>query len=116
MGVILTSLVGVVLVLAGMLKLLNVGAEDRVEGLSKAHLSQHRTLISFTAILCGVLLLVPFTWQFGFLMATAYWGGAIVVHLTYDDSVLMPAVFLALMWVGGWLRGIHGIRQPEFEP
>ena len=103
-GRVLVALVGIVLILAGVLKLINVGAEDMVEGLEKANLDQHKTLISFVAIVCGALLLVPKVWGFGVLMATAYWGGAIVAHMTYDDSVAMPASFLAMLWVGVGLR------------
>lgn len=116
-GAVLTSGVGVVLVLAGILKLIGVGAEDMVEGLKKANLVQYQTLISLTAIVCGLLLLVPPTWRFGFLMATAYWGAAIVAHLTYDDwsGTLMPIGFLSVMWIGGWLRGIHGVPERRFE-
>ena len=99
-GRILVGLVAVVLILAGALKLVNVGADDMVEGLEKAQLIQHKTLISVTAIACGTLLLIPLTRCFGLLMATAYWGGAIVAHLTYNDSVVMPAAFLAVLWIG----------------
>ena len=100
----LILLVALVLILAGVLKLINVGAEDMLEGLQKAHLSQHQQWISLTAILCGVLLVIPGTERLGWLMATAYWGGAIVAHMTYNDSILMPAAFLCLLWGGILLR------------
>ena len=103
-GRVVVGTIGVILVLAGTLKLLNVGAEDMVEGLAKANLIQHQALISCTSIVCGVLLLVPRVWPFGVLMATAYWGGAIVAHMTYNDSVAMPAFFLAFLWIG---TGMH---------
>jgi hypothetical protein len=96
--------VALVLILAGALKLAELGAEDMVEGLKKASLIQHVTLISVTAIVCGMLLLIPQTAALGLLMSTAYWGGAIVAHLTYNDSVMMPAVFLSLLWAGHWLN------------
>ena len=99
-GHILVALVATVLILAGLLKVVNIGAEDMLEGLEKARLMQHKTLISITAIVCGVLLLIPRTRWIGVLMATAYWGGAIVAHLTYNDSILLPAAFLAILWVG----------------
>lgn len=100
LGHVLIGLVALVLVLAGILKLVNVGAEDMIEGLKKAHLDQHQTLISIIALLCGTSLFVPFTRRFGYLLASAYWGGAIVAHLTYDDSVAMPASFMVLLCVG----------------
>lgn len=102
-GNVLVRLIGVVLVLAGVLKLVNFGADDMLEGLAKAQLIQHKTLISCLAIGCGILLLVPRTTHLGLLMSTAYWGGAIVAHMTYNDSVVMPAVFLSVTWLGHWL-------------
>ncbi|MCH2202327.1 MAG: hypothetical protein MK102_10175 [Fuerstiella sp.] len=102
----LLVLVGVVLILAGVLKIVNVGADDMLDGLEKASLMQHRTLISVAGVVCGVLLLLPWLWRFGVFMSSAYWGGAIVSHLTYDDSVALPAVFLSIMWLGAGLRGL----------
>jgi len=112
-GRVLTGLVAVVLILAGVLKLLNVGVEDMVEGLKKANLVQHQTLISVTAIVCGLLLLIPYTQRFGCWMATSYWGGAIVAHLTYNDSVAMPASFLGMLWVGVFLTDRSTPAQSE---
>lgn len=96
--------VGVVLILAGFLKLIGVGAEDMVEGLEKANLIQHLHFISITAIVCGLALLIPLTRQLGILLATAYWGGAIVAHLTYNDSFAMPVTFLFVLWLGVFLN------------
>ena len=112
---ILICLVAIVLILAGALKLIGVGAEDMVEGLEKAHLIQHLQLISMTAIVCGVLLLIPGSRPLGVLMSTAYWGGAIVAHLTYNDSVVMPAAFLAVLWLGVLLGSgaVLGLRAAK---
>ncbi len=71
-----------------------------VEGLKKAHLDQYQTHISLLAIACGALMLIPRTHRFGWLMASAYWGGAIVAHMTYDDAIIMPAAFMLTLVVG----------------
>ena len=84
-----------------------------VEGLEKARLIQHLSLISLTAIVCGVLLLIPYTRPFGILAASAYWGGAIVAHLTYNDSVILPASFQAILWVGLFLQSTWPNNQLE---
>ncbi|HIE96954.1 MAG TPA: hypothetical protein EYG03_19565 [Planctomycetes bacterium] len=105
--------VALVLILAGGLKLAGLGAEDMVEGLKKAQLIQHLTLISVTAVVCGSLLLIPGTRTLGLLMSSAYWGGAIVAHLTYNDSVVMPAGFLAVLWIGHWLSAQSGTVATE---
>ena len=114
-GNVLIGLVAVVLLLAGLLKLIGVGAEDMVEGLEKAHLIQHVHLICVAAIVCGLLLLIPKLKMLGVLMASSYWGGAIVAHLTYDDSFAMPAVFLALLWLGAWLSGHVSLPPAEHK-
>ncbi|MEM1227463.1 MAG: DoxX family protein [Planctomycetota bacterium] len=103
-GSVLVGLVAVVLILAGTLKLIGAGADDMVEGLEKARLIQHLPLISIAAIVCGVLLLIPPTRPLGLLMASSYWGGAIVAHLTYNDSLVMPAAFLLILWLGSLLQ------------
>ena len=91
---------GTILFLAGFLKLINVGAEEMIEGLENANLLKYRIPISVLSVFTGILLVVPKLSTIGILFATAYWGGAIVAHLTYDDSFLMPAVFLSVIWVG----------------
>ena len=93
---------GIILFLAGFLKLINVGAEDMIEGLENANLLKYRIPISILSIFCGILLVVPKLSVIGIFFATAYWGGAIVAHLTYDDSFFMPAVFLGIIWVGAY--------------
>lgn len=115
-GLGLIGLVAVVLILAGILKLIHVGADDMLEGLKKAHLDQHTTLISCMAIVCGGLLLLPRIRLFAWLMAISYWGGAIVAHLTYDDSVVMPASFLAVLWLGVGLYRFGNLDHPGQGP
>lgn len=107
-GRLMVRAVALVLILAGGLKLAGLGAEDMVEGLKKANLMQHLTLISVTAIVCGSLLLIPRTRTLGLLMSSSYWGGAVVAHLTYDDSVALPAGFLTMLWIGHWLSAQTG--------
>ena len=93
---------GTILFLAGFLKLINFGAEEMIEGLENANLLKYRIPISVLSVFIGILLVMPKLSTIGILFATAYWGGAIVAHLTYDDSFLMPAVFLGFIWVGAY--------------
>ena len=103
MGRVLICIVAVVLMLAGSLKLIGVGAEEMLEGLQKARLDGYRVPISLLSICCGLLLLIRLVWKWGLLMSSSYWGGAFVAHLTYDDSFLMPAMFLGTLWLGASL-------------
>ncbi|MCP4787349.1 MAG: hypothetical protein GY903_01480 [Fuerstiella sp.] len=112
-GRLMVRTVALIMVLAGGLKLAGLGAEDMVEGLEKANLIQHLTLISVTAIVCGSMLLIPRARTVGLSMSSAYWGGAIVAHLTYNDSVLMPAGILTMLWMGQWLVAQAGADVTE---
>ena len=87
-GRVLVGGIGIVLMLAGVLKLLNVGAEDMLEGLAKANLLQHKTLISVTAIVCGGLLLLP---RIRTLEAPVDHGpgGRLQKHRWHDDRVVV---------------------------
>ena len=58
----------------------------------------------------ALLLLIPRTMSIGILITSAGWGAVIALTLTQADEVvapispLVPAVFLALTWIGGYLR------------
>ena len=92
---------GIILFLAGFLKLINVGAEDMIEGLDKAGLLKLRFPISIISIFCGVLLIIPKASIVGVLFASAYWGGAIVAHLTYSltDAIVLGEIAGILFWM-----------------
>jgi hypothetical protein len=61
-------------------------------------------LIGPGELLCVVLLHVPRTLPLGILMTSAYWGGAIVIHMSTAQSYLVPSVLLILSWVRYFLR------------
>jgi hypothetical protein len=61
-------------------------------------------LVGGLELVSGLLLLVPFTRSVGVLMVSAYLGGAMATHLEHDQSPLMPAVVLTVVWIGAWLR------------
>jgi hypothetical protein len=79
------------------------------------HLDQQMTIIGLGELLCVVLLLVPRTLPFGILMVSAYWGGAIVVHMSSAQSYLLPSVLLILSWAGYLLRLDHDARRALLE-
>jgi len=50
------------------------------------------------------LLLPPKTRPVGLLLVSAYLGGAIAAQLGHGQPPAPPAVLLALIWMGTWLR------------
>jgi hypothetical protein len=104
-GWLLTGLVALALIGAGQGKLLGTAPPEIFEQLASAGLTEETKLIGVGAILTALALLVPHTLSIGVLLASAYWGGAILVHMgPADDSYLVPAVLLIVTWAGAWLR------------
>ncbi len=61
-------------------------------------------------LLALVLFLIPKTMRFGALLLSAYFGGAIVFHMTNPvverQPFLGPTVFLVAVWAIAWIRGL----------
>ncbi len=115
-GWVLVSLVAISLILAGAGKVFGFAPEDVTKGLEEANLKDDQILIGIGGMMTGLLLLIPKTASLGLLLASSYWGGAIVAHMVRDDSYAMPAGFLLATWIGAcfrdrWLLG--GRRAPN---
>jgi hypothetical protein len=62
------------------------------------------TLIAVLELLSAVLYAVPASRAVGLLMVSAYLGGAIATHIQHGQLPLPPAIVLAIVWLGSWLR------------
>lgn len=62
------------------------------------------TVVACLEVLSALLYLIPRTRAAGLLVVSAFFGGAIATHMQHDQSVLVPAAFLGLLWLGAWLR------------
>jgi hypothetical protein len=69
-------------------------------GLTGAKIS----LVASLELASGLLLLIPFTRSVGVLMVSAYLGGAMATHLEHEQAAWIPAITLAIIWTGAWLR------------
>lgn len=61
-------------------------------------------LLGIVELLSVVLFLIPRTGVLGFLLLTAYMGGAIATHLQHNQGVVFPAAFEAAIWIGAVFR------------
>ena len=52
----------------------------------------------------ALLLLIPRTSSLGLLLGSAFWGGAICLHMSKGDAFVVQSVLLLLTWVGAYLR------------
>jgi hypothetical protein len=100
-GLVLHFLIGGLLIFTGSQKLV---ASSPPETLVKFGLGEHTQLIGVGAILTALLLLIPRTSSLGLLLTSAFWGGAICIHMAHRDPYLVQAVLLVLSWAGAYLR------------
>ena len=104
-GWVLVSLVSAALAFAGAGKVFGFAPPEVVEAMTKAGIADHIPLIGTGALVTSLLLFLPRTASLGVLLASSYWGGAILFHLVAGGSFLPPAVLLVMTWAGTALRG-----------
>jgi hypothetical protein len=61
-------------------------------------------VVAVLELASAVIFLVPKTRPFGLLLVSAYLGGAIAAQLGNGQPSVPPAVLLALIWIGTWLK------------
>ena len=100
-GLVLHVLVGGLLVFTGSQKVLG---SVPPEALVRYGLGEQARLIGARAVLTALLLLIPRTSSLGILLASAFWGGAICIHMAHGEPYVLQAVLLVLSWAGAYLR------------
>jgi hypothetical protein len=100
-GWVLHAAVGGIMLLAGSAKLFGFFPPEE---LAKYGLGDQVRLIGAGEVLTALLLLVPRTSPLGLLLASAFWGGAICIHMSHGESYVMQSALLVLVWVGAYLR------------
>jgi hypothetical protein len=100
-GLVLHVLIGGIMIFTGTQKVL---ASAPPEPLVKYGLDAQMRLIGAGAILSALLLLVPRTSSLGILLTSAFWGGAICIHMAHGEPYVLQAAMLMLSWAGAYLR------------
>ena len=100
-GLVLHLLIGGLLIVTGSQKVLGSAPP---EALVKLGLGEQARLIGAGAILTALLLLIPRTSSLGLLLASAFWGGAICIHMAHGEPYIFQATVLVLSWTGAYLR------------
>lgn len=95
-------------VLAGLLTALYLfsasGKFLNPEQMEQMKLADWRIIIAIGEIVSALLFLVPRTNFYGTLLLSAYMGGAIILHMTGEISIVMPSIVLVLVWVTTYIR------------
>ena len=110
-GWVILVLVAGIMLLAGSGKVFGFAPEEVVKGLDESRLKDQMRLIGIAEMVSAILLLIPRTWSIGILLASSFWGGEIVSHMTKDDSYHVPAILLLMTWVGTFLRNPESLTS-----
>ena len=78
------------------------------EQLSQIKLGDWRIIIVLGEIVSALLFLFPKTNRYGTLLLSSYMGGAIIIHMTYSMSIMLPSIVLVLIWI------VYYLRTPAF--
>ena len=100
-GWVLHGLVAGIMILAGSAKVLGFFPPEEV---AKLGLSLPIQVIGVGEVASAILLLIPRTSSLGLLLTSAFWGGAICLHVSKAEPFVMQSAFLLVTWVGGYLR------------
>ena len=103
-GTVLHVLVVGVMLLACSGKAFGFAPTQVVAMLNDAGLGDHIRLIGAGGLISAILLLVPRTAPFGSLAVSAYWGGAICLHMSRHEPYVLQSILLLLTWTGVVLR------------
>jgi hypothetical protein len=100
-GLVLHVLIGGLMIVAGSPKLLGLAPPEHLERMG---LTESIRLIGAGEIITGVLLLIPRTMSLGILLTSAFWGGAICIHMSHGESYWLQSALLVISWIGAYLR------------
>jgi hypothetical protein len=103
-GTVLHVLVGGLMLLACSGKAFGFAPPQVVAMLNDAGLGDYIRLIGVGGLISAILLLVPRTAPLGSLAVSAYWGGAICLHMARHEPYALQSVLLLLSWTGAMLR------------
>jgi len=75
-----------------------------VEIYSKIGLLSWMQGLGIFELLFLTLFLLPRTLKLGFLLLTAYFGGAMAVEISHGTMFIIPGAILTLIWIAAYLR------------
>ena len=75
-----------------------------LEKMSAYGLADWSYVIGAGEIISVLLFLFPKTNKFGLLLLSSYMGGAIMLHMTHGEPIILPTAFLILIWITGFIR------------
>ena len=87
-----------------------------VQSFSEMGLAQYLKVFGCAELLLALLFLYPRTMRIGFLLLTAYFGGAIAVEISHHGTFIVPSLILTLIWIAAYSRNPAIFREKQNKP
>jgi len=101
-GWIMAGMMTAMLVMSASNKLM--GNPEMVSNFEKWGLSSMMTIIALGELMSALLFLIPRTSVLGTLLLSAYFGGAILVHMAHGEPYVFQSFILVFIWITAWVR------------
>lgn len=103
-GKILIWLIAITMIVSAIIKF--IGPQTIIDEFTNWNLLNYRFLIAIMELIIGFLLIIPATNKIGIFLTSAYFGGAIVAHLSSNETpqVLLPISVFAVLIIGILLK------------
>ncbi len=101
-GWVMAGLMTALLVMSASNKLM--GNPEMVSNFEKWGLSSMMTIIALGELASVLLFLIPRTSVLGTLLLSAYFGGAILVHMAHSEPYIFQSIILVFIWITAWVR------------
>jgi len=77
---------------------------EMIENFTKSGLDDWRIIIAIGEIMATLLFLLPKTNILGSFLLSSYFGGAILMHMTTGESIMVPTILLIVIWITTFVR------------
>lgn len=102
-------LAAIIVTMSACMKL--AGLPQLVEMYSRMGISGYMKILGAAELLFIILFLIRRTLKPGFLLLTAYFGGAIAVEFSHGNIFVFPALILTIIWIAAFLRDASIFRS-----
>lgn len=97
-----TVIVSIIIIFSGLMKL--IALPQLVEIYARIGLLESMKILGAAELILVTIFILNRTMRLGFLLLTAWFGGAMAVELSHGSVFIFPAVILTVLWIAAFLR------------
>ncbi len=106
-------LISAALIISGLLKLIGFEPYKKMIMNLSPHYFDNILLLGITAVISGILFLIPRTFILGLMASLVFLGGTIAAHMQHGDSFIPQLVFVLLTILTAYLKKEDWFRQTQ---